>query len=59
MICPECSTELVQSNMNYMGMANEIGYEFYTMYFCFDCGSLYECTSESGDFTVENLEKLY
>ena len=55
MKCPECSTFMVRSNLNHKYVIDDV---YYTKYFCFDCNTLYECTSDSGDMVEEYLDEL-
>ena len=53
MKCPDCLIKMVESNLNHN--TDEI---FIQRYFCFDCGTLYECTSQSGDMVEEYLDVI-
>lgn len=53
MKCPNCAVEMIESNLN----LNEEDL-FIERYFCFQCNTLFECTSQSGDMIEEYLEKL-
>ena len=55
MKCQNCNKPMVRSNLNHRYIVEEVDY---TRYFCFDCNTLYECTSDSGDMVEENLDIL-
>lgn len=55
MKCQKCYNTLVESNIIFDHITEDI---YYTRYFCFNCDTLYECKSESGDMTEENLDEL-
>lgn len=57
MKCEKCKNNLVVSNLE----IDECELEYptnYTRYFCFNCNTLYECISDSGDMLEENLHLL-
>jgi len=54
MKCQQCPEILVESNIDFSSPFKL----HYTRFFCFNCDTLYECCSDSGDFTEENLEIL-
>lgn len=53
MKCPKCSIKMVESNLNHN--TDEM---FIQRYFCFDCDTLYEGTSQSGDMVEEYLDVI-
>ena len=53
MKCPYCLIKMVESNLNHN--TDEM---FRQRYFCFDCDTLYECTSQSGDMVEEYLDVI-
>lgn len=55
MKCQKCGEPMIQSNVNFEHMSEDM---FYTRYFCFRCDTLYECDSMSGDFIEEYLNEL-
>ena len=55
MKCNQCGTPMVESNITFEYIIDDI---FYTRYYCFNCDTLYECSSQSGDMIEENLDKL-
>lgn len=56
MKCQRCGGDLVESNINFENAPCDM---YYTRYFCFNCDTLYECTSQSGDMIEEHLEVLW
>lgn len=46
---------MIESNITFENVKDS---DFYTRYFCFNCDTLYECNSSSGDFIEENLNEL-
>lgn len=46
---------MVKSNLNHNMPFDGL---YCIRYFCFDCNTLYECSSQSGDMVEENLDKL-
>lgn len=55
MKCQKCDNTLVESNISF---EHTIGDMYHTRYFCFNCDTLYECSSQSGDMIEEYLEEL-
>lgn len=55
MKCQKCGGVIVESNRSFEHIPQD---DYYTRYFCFNCDTLYECTSQSGDMTEENLYEL-
>jgi len=53
--CQKCGDVMVESNITFESVPD--GY-FYNRYFCFNCDTLYECSSDSGDFIEEYLNEL-
>lgn len=54
MDCPYCKIKASESNVKFDELSNLFIQEFY----CFECHSLFECTSQSGDMIEENLEEI-
>ncbi len=54
MNCPKCNYQLVESTKPIKGLNNI----FFQEYFCFNCFSLFECTSQSGDMVEEYLIEI-
>lgn len=55
MKCQKCDNTLVESNINFEHIPDDM---YYTRYFCFNCDTLYECSSQSGDMIEEYLYEL-
>lgn len=55
MKCQKCDNTLVESNISFEHITGDM---YYTRYFCFNCDTLYECSSQSGDMIEEYLEEL-
>ena len=55
MKCIKCGENLVESNINFEYKPEDM---YYTRYFCFNCETLYSCTSHSGDMIEEYLEEI-
>jgi len=56
MKCPNCNGKMVEANIAFE--RNGEDRDFYTEFFCFGCMSLFECTSDSGDFVEEYLNLI-
>ena len=55
MKCPKCGEVLVESNITFENIPEDV---YYTRLFCFRCDTLFEISSQSGDFVEENLCEL-
>lgn len=55
MKCQKCGEVLVNSNITFENVEES---SFYDRFFCFNCDTLYECSSQSGDFIEEYLREL-
>lgn len=55
MRCLFCKAKLVESNMAET-VPDDLGGYFYQEYYCFNCNTLFVCSSQSGDYVEEYLE---
>ncbi len=54
--CHKCECDLVKSNLT--ETFEEEGKTFYQEFYCFNCNTLYVCSSQSGDYVQEYLDPL-
>lgn len=55
MKCPKCGTWLTKSNITYETCPEDL---YYNRFFCFQCDTLYDQYSQSGDYVEEYLNEM-